>query len=184
MVAEEIHGWMHPEELAWLRGLALRSSVLVEIGCWQGRSTHALAECCPGVVFAVDHFLGSPGDCDWDLATALQSGAWEEARKAFLANLAPFIAEGKAFLIELPSDRAAEHLAVVLKHRKADAIFIDGDHSYEAVRGDISRWLPLLRSGGTLCGHDLDRPGVSQAVEELLPGWQTGHMSIWQWRKP
>lgn len=35
-----------------------------------------------------------------------------------------------------------------------DFIYIDADHTLEAVRNDIQNWYPKLRSGGMLAGHD------------------------------
>jgi hypothetical protein len=49
------------------------------------------------------------------------------------------------------------------------AVFIDADHSYESVRDDIAAWLPKVRPGGVLAGHDFNDPawpGVTQAVRE------------------
>jgi predicted O-methyltransferase YrrM len=52
-----------------------------------------------------------------------------------------------------------------------DAVFIDADHSYEAVKLDIQNWMPKVRRGGILAGHDYvpSWPGVVRAVDELLP---------------
>jgi predicted O-methyltransferase YrrM len=52
-----------------------------------------------------------------------------------------------------------------------DAVFIDADHSYEAVKLDIQNWMPKVRKGGILAGHDYTYswPGVVRAVDELLP---------------
>lgn len=47
-----------------------------------------------------------------------------------------------------------------------DLIFIDGCHSYEAVRQDIELARPLLAPGGTLALHDYDR--------ESCPGFREG----------
>lgn len=44
-----------------------------------------------------------------------------------------------------------------------DLVYIDGDHSYEAVRADIRAGWPICR---TLAGHDYNIPGVRRAVEE------------------
>ena len=47
---------------------------------------------------------------------------------------------------------------------KADMIFIDGDHSYEAVKADIEAWLPKCTK--LICGHDLNCESVQKAVLE------------------
>ena len=40
-----------------------------------------------------------------------------------------------------------------------DALYIDADHSYAGVWEDLTRWVPLVRSGGVICGDDYDRYG-------------------------
>ena len=52
-----------------------------------------------------------------------------------------------------------------------DAVFIDADHRYEHVRADIAAWLPKVRRGGMIAGHDYESrefPGVVQAVKETF----------------
>ena len=50
-----------------------------------------------------------------------------------------------------------------------DFVFIDADHSYEGVKRDISAWLPKVKKGGYICGHDYPRyPGVVRAVNEAF----------------
>ena len=48
-----------------------------------------------------------------------------------------------------------------------DLIFIDGDHSYEAVKNDISKW--ITRCNVILAGHDFSpyHPGVIRALTDL-----------------
>jgi hypothetical protein len=69
-----------------------------------------------------------------------------------------------------------------------DFVFIDAQHTYEAVKEDIGLWLPKIRAGGLLCGHDWQNkfPGVSKAVNEMLPPLEImlGHDSVWGYRKP
>lgn len=48
-----------------------------------------------------------------------------------------------------------------------DLIYIDGCHTYEAVKQDIKLYLPKLKADGVLAGHDFNLPGVNQAVIEL-----------------
>lgn len=52
-----------------------------------------------------------------------------------------------------------------------DLVYIDGDHSYEAVLLDVRAAIGLVRDGGFIGGHDYEgsaTPGVKMAVEELL----------------
>lgn len=51
-----------------------------------------------------------------------------------------------------------------------DAIFIDGDHRYEAVLSDSRQALTLLNPGGWIAWHDVGgthTPGVLQALLEF-----------------
>lgn len=53
-----------------------------------------------------------------------------------------------------------------------DFVFIDGNHIYSYVYVDIKSWLPLVKRGGIIAGHDyVDKRnyGVIRAVNELLP---------------
>jgi hypothetical protein len=52
-------------------------------------------------------------------------------------------------------------------------VFIDADHTYEAVKADIAAWLPKVKPDGILAGHDYKHfPsmnfGVIQAVTEAF----------------
>jgi len=53
-----------------------------------------------------------------------------------------------------------------------DFVFIDAGHTREAVAADIAAWLPKVRPGGRIAGHDYapEWPGVVQAVDECLGG--------------
>ncbi len=49
-------------------------------------------------------------------------------------------------------------------------IFIDGNHSNEAVKADIEGWYPHLKKGGFMLFHDYDITsfGAQQAIDELV----------------
>jgi len=53
-----------------------------------------------------------------------------------------------------------------------DFVFIDADHSYEAVKADIEAWTPKVRKGGVVSGHDYFESrggiGVIPAVDEYV----------------
>jgi hypothetical protein len=64
-----------------------------------------------------------------------------------------------------------------------DLIFIDGNHSYLNVKQDIESWVPKVRRGGIISGHDYNAhrfPEVIKAVDEFFPeGVSIGHNDTW-----
>tara|TARA_A100001388_G_scaffold267126_1_gene240919 strand:- start:598 stop:915 length:318 start_codon:yes stop_codon:yes gene_type:complete len=51
--------------------------------------------------------------------------------------------------------------------RSIDAIYIDGDHTYDGVKKDITLWEKKIVSGGIMVGDDYKRfEGVRKAVNE------------------
>ena len=73
---------------------------------------------------------------------------------------------------------------------KADVVFIDADHSYDACRNDMMLWWPKVKPGGIFCGHDYNEnhPGVVKAVDEWFGDreWfvSVAEGSIWWTTKP
>ena len=69
-----------------------------------------------------------------------------------------------------------------------DYIFIDGDHSYDAVLRDCNNFYSKVRSGGIFAGHDCELPAVKQALQEFrkdknLPDIQYTDSYVWFWIK-
>lgn len=64
--------------------------------------------------------------------------------------------------------------AAVPYDREFDLVYIDGDHSYDAVRQDIVAARKVLKDGGGwVGGHDYagrDTPDVQRAVRDEFPG--------------
>ncbi len=48
-----------------------------------------------------------------------------------------------------------------------DCVFVDGDHSYDAVKKDLPFWWKKVRSGGKLLGDDYWMKDVALAVNEF-----------------
>ena len=63
-----------------------------------------------------------------------------------------------------------------------DWIFIDGDHSFGAVRGDLRAWWPKVKRGGLVSGHDHSWRSVRLAVASHFPDVEVRD-SIWHLRK-
>jgi SAM-dependent methyltransferase len=167
--ATNIPGWMSVKELHWLAGQAAKQHTVVEVGCWMGRSTAALATG-GGTVYAVDTWQGSEEHRD-----IMKQLTPENLFKSFqhhtadIKNIVP---------IKAPS------LEAVKAFDKIDMVFIDGSHDYENAKADIMAWKEKLSPGGLLCGHDYEySPGVKQAVSELLPdAVVVPGTDIWAWR--
>lgn len=47
-------------------------------------------------------------------------------------------------------------------------VYLDGNHSYEGVKEDLKLWLPKIKKGGVMIGHDYNHLyGVLRAVNEF-----------------
>jgi hypothetical protein len=55
----------------------------------------------------------------------------------------------------MESTQAAKYIA----NQSLDMIFIDADHDYESVLKDIKAWVPKVKDGGCISGHDYDPTG-------------------------
>jgi hypothetical protein len=51
-----------------------------------------------------------------------------------------------------------------------DYVYIDAGHSHAEVTSDISLWLPKVRVGGILAGHDVGTQGIDTAIAEYFKG--------------
>jgi cephalosporin hydroxylase len=162
-------GWFAPGDIAAYGSLYEQlpaGSCVAELGVWQGRSLCSVADVILRKklqIHAVDTFRGTPGeldivhDCDGKL------------RQRFESNLAQFGIADHVVVHVGSTERIAQEMAAESLH----LVFIDADHSYETVLADIKAWLPKVKAGGVLCGHDYNPPGqdhagVKQAVDELI----------------
>jgi predicted O-methyltransferase YrrM len=180
--AQAIPGWMDHRELAWLAAAASTARTIIEVGCFQGRSTRALADHTTGVVHAIDPWAFYRNDDDSQADWITKDYDWPGLRRAFEAHLADHLASGRVVIHAAPSSAALPALLKTLGRRSVDLVFIDGDHRYEAVREDMALAHPLVRAGGILAGHDYgkrDWPGVKQAVDERFPQGVHSLRSIW-----
>ncbi len=178
--ALKIDGWMSEAELRWLAEQAQQHQRIVEVGSWLGRSAVALADNVAGaipeprvgIVYCVDVWDGT-------IAPGMSGGGWtrETCYAAFREN-----AKGRCIV---PVRRRSPEAVRGFDFMSYDMIFLDADHSYEAVRADIEAWRPVLAPGGLLCGHDFSEQfdGVRRAVREMLPNYHLGPGWLWCWKE-
>ena len=63
-----------------------------------------------------------------------------------------------------PSANVAAHF----DDQSIDSLFVDADHSYEGCLRDLQAWLPKVRPGGRVTGHEgVPGEGVHQAIEQV-----------------
>lgn len=176
---------MSKAELRWVAEQASEMEVIVEVGSWRGGTTKLLASQ-GGKVYAIDNCEGvwfAPMDrealAEYGLDRNLPMGSNQHFRldDLFRAYLAEELDAGKVIVNRKLSMEAAKDYPDGF----ADMVLIDADHEYESVREDIRAWMPKVRKGGFLCGHDYSEPneGVVKAVDELIQGVRNPVDSIW-----
>lgn len=121
---------------------------IIEVGSWLGLSTRHMATLIPedGMVYAVDHWLGSDG-----LQTTF-SDLIPTIYKQFLSNVIHAGLTHKIYPIRMRSLEAAKEC--VEWGLFPDLIYIDGSHDEKSVYDDLCAWYPLVEGYGVICGDD------------------------------
>ena len=68
------------------------------------------------------------------------------------------------------------------KDKSVNFVYIDANHQYEFVKEDIEVWLPKVKKGGILGGHDYNEAGVKQAVNERFKKFNSGNINWWDYK--
>lgn len=166
-----------------------------EVGVFDGRmSAHLLTR--PDLTLYMIDRWAAPTESYAASGDPLASADMEAAYHR--ASMETFAYVSRRYILRCDSLEAArkirEHTVVLGPHTmeplRLDFAFIDADHSHEAVAADIEAWVPTLKPGGLLCGHDYGdrRFGVSRAVDEACErfGWdlELGADKTWHVRLP
>lgn len=159
-----------PADLRWLAAAAGGRERILELGSFLGRSARAMLDNSDATLWCVDTWRGS-GRGGKSAGLAVDEGDF----RTFLANTADV--SDRVVILKMTTRKAAEQLPAA----HFDLVFIDADHSYQAVMFDIAMSVPLLRSGGILCGHDHQAgwKGVDRAVAGVVLDPQHAGKAIW-----
>ena len=177
-------GWMDPSFVSVFTDAVsardrARDLQVIEVGSWKGRSALAMAGACRAggfarfTIVAVDTWLGAPEFWTWGLSDPTRGvalkrvGGYPTVFRTFTSN-----AKKAGFGDHIaPFPISSVQGADVLKHYgcRADVIYLDAAHEYEAVIADLRAYLPLLAPDGVLLGDDYmpNWPGVVRAVDEI-----------------
>jgi predicted O-methyltransferase YrrM len=156
-----------------------RFETLIEVGVWKGHSISYLAKKLKNEnykfnLFAVDLFDNS--NIHKTIGNEHLSEQIPLLWQIYNQNL---INEGVRDTINDVKQLSWE-AAKLFDDNSVDFVFLDADHSYESVKKDIESWLPKIKKGGMISGHDYHNPcGVKKAVDELLPKKEITINNIW-----
>lgn len=132
---------------------------MIEIGTFSGEST---------VIFG-DHFkdvIGvDPMLPNYDAADSTSKFNFNEVLEMFKDRTKDY---NNILLVQKTSDDAAADFS----NETYDFVYIDGIHTYEQVKTDIINYLPKIKKGGMIGGHDYVNSGhlvgVYKAVNEMF----------------
>jgi predicted O-methyltransferase YrrM len=162
-----LEGWFNMEaQYLELLDATPEGGTFVELGCYKGKSTSFI-----GVeihkrkrdinFFAIDSFQGATNSTDANEIKAYEGIS--EIEESYTYNVS--LIGNKIKTIVSLTDEAAQYF----DDSSVDVVFVDGGHSYEVVKADILAWLPKVKKGGIISGHDFNAwEGVNKAVTEIF----------------
>ena len=134
---------------------------MIEIGSFVGESTVLFAQSF-GSVTAIDPFIKGYDHKD----PTSYSFDFDDVYQSYLDRTKDYT---NIKTLKMTSNEGYE----ALKFNEFDFIYIDGLHTYEGVKNDITNFLRLVRKGGAIGGHDYTNKyehliGVYEAVNEMF----------------
>lgn len=142
-------------------------SKFVELGVWKGDSTSYIARQLNDTdqVYAIDLF----DEWQTDNETALR--VIPNIYNMFLDTINRAQVTQRVTPIKSISWEAAKQF----EDESVDVVYIDADHSYESVVNDIEAWLPKIKQGGIIAGHDAGFSPVIKAARQCLKNITVRH---------
>jgi predicted O-methyltransferase YrrM len=134
---------------------------MIEIGSFVGESTVLFAQSFKKVI-AIDPF-----EADYDpLDPTSYLFEFDNVYETYLDRITVY---SNIETIVDTSDNAVKELV----GKEFDFVYIDGLHTYDGVKTDIQNYLPLVKKGGVIGGHDYTLQhkhliGVYDAVNEMF----------------
>lgn len=159
----------HDEKVLTELSNKVSSGPLCEIGCWTGHSTHILANRAKAIgtkLVVVDNFEGNKG-------TPIEEFARDNSVKdMFIRNMKMFDLWDSIILFSMDSNEAHKFI----KSGLFSFLFVDAGHTYEQVKNDLVNYIPKVKEGGIICGHDYesDTYDESHTGEDYVNGKHHG----------
>ena len=157
-MAKNVQGWMCDDFLSTIYDNAVNKGLVLEIGCWRGKTTSVLA--CAKKVIVID---------SWDFNTAV--GGHEKVYKEMSEDInifEDFKSNTSAFNnIEIIKGKSKEVYNQVVDN-SIDFIVLDGSHFYIDVKNDLNAYFSKLKNDGIIFCHDYEDGEVKKAIDEFV----------------
>lgn len=171
MIHESIDGWFDFNKLYDRMINEVSEGHFVEVGSWLGKSACYMAEMIKRsgkhIAFDCVDLWSLEGNDPW------YKQAFEKYGNIFEIFQTNISKTGyKVGIKRMPSVEAAK----LYENESLDFVFIDANHQYKWVKEDIQAWLPKVKKGGYIGGHDYSdsdgHKGVVQAVNESFENFE------------
>lgn len=140
--------------------LVPKGGTVLELGVFLGDfAREILATCEPETLFLVDRWTGTAGSGDKDGNNHVNVDNMESV---YVTLCARYATDPRVRLVRSDTETFLRRWHA----RFFDMIYVDADHSYEAVMSDLTLALPLVKPGGWLMGHDYCH-GAGVAVDDF-----------------
>ena len=134
---------------------------IVEIGVWRGELSKMIIEQCnPEYFMMVDPLLVEYNHFEGYSCTMGEKPKTQAQLNKISEHLEKYDADFK----RMTSLEASQ----LVSEESVDFVFIDGLHTYDAVKEDIELWLPKIKPGGMLSGDDFKGGRYAKIVQMAI----------------
>jgi predicted O-methyltransferase YrrM len=145
-----------------LSAVVRRGMRVAEVGSWLGNgSTLTLlnhVQPAGGTLYCIDTWQGSP-----NVARHQMLAADFDPFSTFLNNVANH--GGRRCVC--PLVMSSLDAATIVADAAFDMVFLDASHALADVSADLAAWMPKVRAGGVLCGHDCEVRAITEDLVAL-----------------
>lgn len=137
----------------------LENKIMCEVGCFRGISTETFLQFNPKKLYAVDIWGldESYKECDW-IPGGINFNSIESSFREMAKNYEN---------IEIIKNYS-KYASFGFSNNSLDLVYIDGEHTFEGVVSDIKSWLPKIKTGGYISGHDISQPQIIEGIKKFF----------------
>jgi hypothetical protein len=165
---DKIQGWFNFQQVYSMAAEVYKDgSLFVEIGSWKGTSSvymgvELINKNKLNTRFVCIDTWGENDDGEYLNESSIKNNT---LYSEFLDNIKPLL--DNKLNLEIIRDRS-DNVSDRFVNNSIDFLYIDGSHLYENVKNDIKLYLPKIKNGGIIAGHDWQCDDVRKAVMEFF----------------